>query len=69
MPLVVPGAAGFIGRVLVELLAARGHAVTGIDRRPGIPHPATPVAADLTELVRRRAAAAGLTSPRLLEAL
>jgi nucleoside-diphosphate-sugar epimerase len=48
MPLVVTGAAGFIGHALVELLTWSGHRVVGIDRRPGIPARAEPVVADLT---------------------
>ena len=34
---VVTGAAGFLGAHLVRALAARGHRVAGIDRRPGVP--------------------------------
>lgn len=37
MTVVVTGAAGFIGRQVVHALAARGHAVTGVDRRPWTP--------------------------------
>lgn len=37
MPVVVTGAAGFIGRSVVAVLRARGHAVVGIDRRPWTP--------------------------------
>lgn len=47
MPVVVTGAAGFIGRHLVTALAARGHTVVGIDRRSA-QLPATLVTADLT---------------------
>lgn len=34
---VVTGAAGFVGSHLVELLAAAGHRVVGVDRRPAMP--------------------------------
>lgn len=36
MPVVVTGSAGFIGRHAVAALRAAGHAVIGIDRRPGV---------------------------------
>ena len=50
MPVVVTGAAGFIGRHLVTALARRGYDVVGIDRRPGVPACAgTCLVADLAE--------------------
>ena len=56
MVAVVTGAAGFIGRTLVRLLAQRGE-VVGIDRRPQRPVPGlTPITADLLDadpVVRR----------------
>lgn len=39
MSVVVTGAAGFIGRAVVAALRDRGHAVTGVDRRPWTPQP------------------------------
>jgi nucleoside-diphosphate-sugar epimerase len=39
MPVVVTGAAGFIGRWVVARLRAGGHDVVGIDRRPWTPMP------------------------------
>lgn len=39
MATVVTGAAGFLGRCLVDLLLARGETVLGIDRRPVHPRP------------------------------
>lgn len=39
MSTVVTGAAGFLGRSLVELLLARGEPVIGVDRRPVPPRP------------------------------
>ena len=45
--LVVTGAAGFIGSHLTRALAARGHDVIGIDRRPGVPAPARALLCDL----------------------
>jgi nucleoside-diphosphate-sugar epimerase len=48
MSTVVTGAAGFIGRSLVELLLARGERVVAIDRLPASPRPGcTVLAADL----------------------
>jgi nucleoside-diphosphate-sugar epimerase len=49
LAVVVTGAAGFIGRNLVELLAGRGLAVVGIDRRPGTPGGAVELRADLVD--------------------
>lgn len=37
MPVVVTGAAGFIGRTVVATLRRRGYPVVGIDRRPWVP--------------------------------
>jgi nucleoside-diphosphate-sugar epimerase len=49
MATVVTGAAGFIGRYLVELLLARGERVVAVDRVPTEPRPGcTVLAADLT---------------------
>ena len=50
MSVVVTGAAGFIGRHLVHALTARGDAVVGIDRRPGIPVTARPLLGDLNDI-------------------
>lgn len=50
MPVVVTGAAGFIGSHLVRALAARGDAVTAVDRREGAPpEAAATVVADLVD--------------------
>jgi nucleoside-diphosphate-sugar epimerase len=49
LAVVVTGSAGFIGRHLVALLAARGLAVVGIDRRPGTPAEAVELRADLVD--------------------
>lgn len=54
---VVTGAAGFIGAHLAERLHRDGHAVTGIDRRPGVPWPATPRLADVAAADERARAA------------
>lgn len=50
MATVVTGAAGFLGRSLLELLSDRGEAVVGIDREPVPPAPGrTVLRADLAE--------------------
>ena len=50
MPVVVTGAAGFIGRHLVAALQQRGHTVVGIDRRDALPPQAhIGVVADLSD--------------------
>ena len=49
MSVVVTGAAGFIGRNLVQALTARGETVVGIDRRPGIPLDARLLLGDLND--------------------
>jgi len=49
LAVVVTGSAGFIGRHLVALLAARGLVVVGIDRRPGTPADAVELRADLVD--------------------
>lgn len=50
MPVVVTGAAGFIGRWVVARLRAGGHDVVGIDRRPWVPMPGeTSLVADLVD--------------------
>jgi nucleoside-diphosphate-sugar epimerase len=61
MATVVTGAAGFIGRSLVELLLARGERVVAVDRVPAEPRPGCAVlVADLAEGDDRvRAALAG----------
>lgn len=51
MATVVTGAAGFLGRSLVELLLGRGEPVIGIDRAPVPPRPGlTVLTADLADL-------------------
>jgi len=60
MSFVVTGAAGFIGSHLVEVLAAAGHEVIGIDRRAGVPASARhEIVADLTAGSRQVTAALG----------
>ena len=62
MSVVVTGAAGFVGGALLPELAAAGHAVVAVDRRPTPPAAGSPVPARTPGAVRR--VVADLLDPR-----